>query len=673
MSAAAPGTPAKAATRVSPVASAADAPVAGWLSRSSDLVLAALVVAIIALMILPLPRLMIDTLVAINMCIGVLLVLMGIYVSSALQFSAFPSVLLISTLFRLALSVATTRMILLHGDAGAIIDTFGNLVAGGNLVVGLVVFLIITVVQFLVIAKGAERVAEVGARFTLDAMPGKQLSIDSDLRSGLLDKHEARAKRRELELESKLHGSMDGAMKFVKGDAIAGIVIILVNLLGGLAIGVWQLGMDVDAAMSKYSILTIGDGLVAQIPALLGAMAAGLIVTRSTDSDRDDHLGESIRKQFGAIPRVLMVAGGVCLLMAFVPGFPSGVFTVLALVLGAGGAMLVPAMRLRAARLAPASFQDAIEARGKGRRKPVAPTDAAPVTQSAPLLLWLPRSLAGSGRDEDLRLAVVDAVDAFQERSGVPVPRIEFRWRADELDLWQLDAFDVPIARGEWSREAGHDPMIPLIDVALRRQATLFIGLQEASRLLVQLGETYPDIVKELVRVVPMQNLAAILRNLVDEQVPIRNLRAITEALVQFGPQEKSPDALTEFARTALARHTCHRLAPDGTLRVISPAPRLEELLSGSMRTVGGAQQVSLEPAKLARVRAALSAAVEAHAPAALICPMPLRRHLRLILAPRHPDLPVLSYNELVAHVSLDVLEQVSLEGSGAQLSVVGS
>src|SRR5882762_3683465 len=221
----------------------------GVFARYSDLVLVAGVIAIVALMVLPLP-------------------LLAIYIGSPLEFSVFPSVLLMTTLFRLSLSIATTRMILLHADAGHIIATFGKVVAGGNLVVGLVVFLIITVVQFIVIAKGAERVAEVAARFSLDAMPGKQLSIDSDLRSGLIDKDEARRRRRALELESKLHGSLDGAMKFVKGDAIAGIVIIVINLLGGLAIGVMQKGMSLGDAMLKYSILTIGDGMVAQIPAL---------------------------------------------------------------------------------------------------------------------------------------------------------------------------------------------------------------------------------------------------------------------------------------------------------------------------------------------------------------------------------------------------------------------
>ena len=642
--------------------------IAGALMRSSDIFLALLVVAIIALMILPLPRLAVDTLVALNITIGVLLVLMGIYVSSALQFSAFPSVLLISTLFRLALSVATTRMILLHGDAGHIIDTFGKLVAGGNLVVGLVVFLIITVVQFLVIAKGAERVAEVGARFTLDAMPGKQMSIDSDLRSGLIDKVEARRKRRELELESKLHGSMDGAMKFVKGDAIAGIVIILVNLLGGLAIGIFQLGMPAGAAMQKYSILTIGDGLVAQIPALLGAMSAGLIVTRSTDNETDRHLGDSIQKQLTAIPRVLLVAGGIATMMALVPGFPSGVFLVIGVLLVIGGAVLVPALRAGMSRLAPASFEQALERRA-GERE-VAPTEAAPVTQSVPLLMWLPRALAGSSRDEALREAITETVEAYQERSGVPLPPVRFRWRAEDDDAWRLDVFDVPVTSGRWSRESGHAPLLAEIDVALAANATQFLGIQETGQLLSAANDDYPDIVKEAVRLIPIQNIAAIFRNLVEEGVPIRNLRAILEALVQGAPHEKDPSALTDFARLALARHTCWRLAPEGTMRVVALSAPLEEQLTAALRASGGVQQLSLDPATLARVRDALAAAVATHAPAAVLASAPLRRQVRALVAPTHPGTAVLSYNELLPELRLDVVEQVALD-DGVQLTAV--
>jgi type III secretion protein V len=264
--------------------------------RVADILLVGVLVAVVMLMIVPMPPLALDVLIATNMTIGILLLLSAMYVSKPLDFSTFPTVLLLSTLFRLAISISTTRMILTEMNGGDIVQQFGEMVAGGNLVVGLVVFLIITVVQFIVISKGAERVAEVAARFSLDAMPGKQLSIDSDLRSGILTKDEAREKRRTLELESKLHGSLDGAMKFVKGDAIASIVIVLVNLIGGLAIGMLYHDMSAGEAATTFSILTIGDGLVAQVPALFSAMAAGLLVTRTTDEDRDRDLGPAIAR-----------------------------------------------------------------------------------------------------------------------------------------------------------------------------------------------------------------------------------------------------------------------------------------------------------------------------------------------------------------------------------------
>lgn len=630
----------------------------GLLSRSSDIVLAGLIVAIVALMILPLPRIVIDSLVAVNIAIGLMLVLMGIYIGTALQFSSFPSVLLISTLFRLALSVATTRMILLHGDAGHIIDTFGKLVAGGNLVVGLVVFLIITLVQFLVIAKGAERVAEVGARFTLDAMPGKQLSIDSDLRSGLIDKVEARAKRRELEMESKLHGSMDGAMKFVKGDAIAGIVIIVVNLLGGLAIGVFQLQMSAGAAMQKYSILTIGDGLVAQIPALLGAMSAGLIVTRATDTQSDRHLGDSIQKQFAAMPRVMLVAGGICLLMALVPGFPSGVFVLLGIILAASGAVLVPALRNRFDKFSQPGFEAVMDTKA-ARRKRVDPAQAGPVQQAVPLLLELPPSFGAGGRQEALRDAVTASVDGYQLRSGVAMPEVRIHFRRDDVAEWALHAFEVPVATGEVDAGTTVELIAAEVEMALRRSGTLFLGLQETGQLLAMASVSYPDIVKEVVRAVPPASLAVILRNLVEEEISIRNLRGILEGLLQAAQHEKDLYNLTEFARMALSRQIGHRYAPKGELRAVALSAQLEDYLLQQLRSAAGVQQLSLDPAAVEDLRRRILDAVDACEPVALVCSVQLRRHVRALIVGERFDLPVLSYSELGPSVRLDILQQV--------------
>lgn len=629
------------------------------LSRYSDLMLAAGVVAIIALMVLPMPVLVIDMLVAVNIAFGLILILVAIYITSPLQFSVFPSILLISTLFRLALSIATTRMILLEGEAGQIIDTFGELVAGGNLVVGLVVFLIITVVQFIVIAKGAERVAEVAARFSLDAMPGKQLSIDSDLRSGLIDKDEARRKRRELELESKLHGSLDGAMKFVKGDAIAGIVIIIINLLGGLGVGVLQQGMDMGAAAVKYSILTIGDGMVAQIPALLGAMAAGLIVTRATDEEQDKHLGDSIQKQLTAKPRVLLVAGGICWLLATVPGFPSWVFILLGVVLGLAGVVLTPALRARVDNVSKPAF-DAVMKRKEASMPEVLATAVLAVPPAVPLLLQLPRQAVPGEAGLVLVRGLEDVLDDFQIHLGLSLPRISIHWHGDS-DGWRLLAFEVPIVQSDTLTDSPTDAIPEAIRQALRRHAALFIGIQETSALLARASGDYPEVVKEVLRAVPTQRVADILRVLVEEEVPIRNLRDILEAIADAGQREKDVFALTEFARMALKRQLSHRYAPHGSLRAVLLLPELEDALRQAIRVTAGVQQLAIEPADAKKVIDVLLAAVEKHRPAAIVTTVDLRRHVRKMIEQDCFDLPVLSFHELMPTLKLDVADRVGL------------
>ena len=314
------------------------------LTNRNDIILAVMIVAIIFMMILPLPTLAVDALIGVNMTISATLLMVAMYLPSPLAFSSFPSVLLVTTLFRLGISIATTRLILLQGDAGHIIETFGNFVVGGNLIVGLVVFLILTIVQFVVITKGAERVAEVAARFSLDAMPGKQMSIDADLRAGTIDMDQARQRRSVVEKESQLYGAMDGAMKFVKGDAIAGLIIVAVNLLGGILIGTLQRGMTAGNAVQVYSILTIGDGLIAQIPALI-AICAGIIVTRVQTGDGPSNVGRDIGSQVLAQPRALVIAAAIALGMGLIPGMPTLVFAILALAVGTVGLVLLRSTR----------------------------------------------------------------------------------------------------------------------------------------------------------------------------------------------------------------------------------------------------------------------------------------------------------------------------------------
>ncbi len=638
----------------------------------SDLLLVIGVVVILGTMVLTLTPLLIDSLVAVNIVIGVVLLLVSLYVGSPLEFSVFPSVLLITTLFRLAVSIATTKLILLDGHAGHIIDTFGRLVAGGNLVVGMVVFLIITVVQFIVIAKGAERVAEVSARFSLDAMPGKQLSIDSDLRSGLIDKDEARRKRRELELESKLHGSLDGAMKFVKGDAICGIVIIVINLLGGLAVGVMQQGLPIGQAMVKYSILTIGDGMVAQIPALLSAMAAGLIVTRATGDDRDRHLGDAIARQLAAKPRVLIVAGGLCLLFALVPGFPTWVFAVLGLLLGTTGVLLLPPMRARWQRFSRPARETVL------RRKDRAPEElltALPAPRpTLPLVLELPPSALQGDTPAALLAALEGVLDRINLELGLPLPRISIHAVA-QASGWRLLAFEVPIASGaipllaaaaaQPQRNPPHNPMCDALALAtlaaLRRNLMLFFGTQEASSYLGRAANDMPDVVKEVLRALPLQRVAEILRRLVEEEVAIRHAREILEALADAAQREKDVFALTELARIALKRQISHRAAPDGTLRALLLAPQLEEMLRESVRVNNGAQQLTLEPALARAVMDALVNGVRQHRPTAVVTAVDIRRHVRKLIEAECFDTPVLSYHELMPTLRLEPVGRVSV------------
>ena len=635
----------------------------GPLARYSDLLLVAGIVAIVALMVLPLPAAMIDLLVAVNIAIGLVLLLVAIYIAAPLEFSVFPSVLLITTLFRLSLAIATTRMILLHGHAGHIIDTFGKVVAGGNLVVGLVVFLIITVVQFIVIAKGAERVAEVAARFSLDAMPGKQLSIDSDLRSGLIDKDEARRKRRELELESKLHGSLDGAMKFVKGDAIAGIVIIVINLLGGLAVGVLQQGLDVSAAMVRYSILTIGDGMVSQIPALLAAMSAGLIVTRATD-DEHRHLGDAIRGQLSAKPRVLLVTGALCGLFALVPGFPAAVFLGLAAVLGTLGVLGTPTLRARVDKLT----RPALAAVGTKRPAPERVLATLPTVARAPvpLLLELPAGALQGESGRALLQALQDVQEHVQLSLGLPLPRISLHGQVPLDDAtadapgWRLLAFEVPIAEGAWPAADAPAALAGAAREALRRHGALFLGIQETSTMLARAAGEMPDVVKEVLRALPMQRLADILRRLVEEEVTVRQLREVLETLADVGQREKDVHTLTEFARIALRRQITHRHAPTGRLRALLLAPELEQLLRESIRVAGGVHQLALDPQAAQAIAAAFVQMIQAQAPDAVVVAVDLRRHVRKLIEPDAFDTPVLSYQELMPSVRLDLLGHVA-------------
>jgi type III secretion protein V len=637
----------------------------------SDILLAAGVMAIVALMILPIPLVVIDILVAANVLFGVGLLLLAIHIPGPTAFASFPSVLLLTTLFRLSLSIAITRLILLDADAGHIIETFGQLVVGGNLVVGIVVFLIITVVQFIVIAKGAERVAEVAARFTLDAMPGKQLSIDSDLRSGLIDKDDARRRRRHLEVESQLHGALDGAMKFVKGDSIAGIVIIIINMLGGLTIGVLQRGLPLGDAVQTYSILTIGDGLVGQIPALLSAIAAGLIVTRTAGEDVDEHLGASIAREIRRHPRVVMTAGVLAFLLALVPGFPWPVF------LAFGAAMSGSALWARR--------DDSITVRNLLARVgvPAKAAPALPVTSNGRDLEPLPELVLEVGGDlvsasdvQSLSAVAIRAVDAVREEFGAPIANPVVRVSRElQGGAFRLSSFGVAIGAGELlssadlsSPERGardvDSRLTQALGRALRRQLAQFAGIQETSNLLNRWSRDYPDLVKEMLRAAAPQRVSEVLRRLLEEGIPIRQLRDIFEAITDVCAREREAAVATEYVRIALRRHITQRyIGADRSISALIAHPELEDTLRQAVRASGQPGQVAVDPQLLQRVSGEIGAIRDeigsVFSRVVMLCSMDVRRHLRKLTEAEYFEMPVLSFQELSGDVPVIPVGQV--------------
>ena len=414
-----------------------------------------MLLAIVFMMILPLPTALVDVLIGANMSIAVVLLMLAIYITSPLEFSAFPAVLLITTLFRLSLSITTTRLILLQGDAGQIVSTFGNFVVGGNLVVGIVVFLIITIVQFMVITKGSERVAEVSARFSLDAMPGKQMSIDGDMRAGAIDVNEARHRRSLIEKESQMYGSMDGAMKFVKGDSIAGLIIIVVNILGGVMIGVTQKGMSAGEALELFSVLTVGDGLVSQIPALFIAITAGIIVTRVSNEESND-LGSDIGGQVIAQPRALLIGGVLLVLFALIPGFPKVTFLVLALVVGGGGFFLFYQQKKQSESDQSDLSSFVAQGAGSPAAKPTVSRNSKgklgeqeEFAMTVPLLIDLDSRLQESLEAVALNDELARVRRALYLDLGVPFPGIHLRFNEAMKDSeYLIQLQEVPVARG---------------------------------------------------------------------------------------------------------------------------------------------------------------------------------------------------------------------------------
>ena len=638
----------------------------------ADAVLAGLVIAVVGLMVVPLPTWLLDLLIASNLACSVVILLVSLYVSEALKIASFPTLLLITTLIRLALNVSSTRLILLQADAGEVIKAFGTFVVHGNYVVGAVIFLILTIIQFIVIAKGSERVAEVGARFALDAMPGKQMAIDAELRSGAIDGTEARARRRTLVRESQFYGAMDGAMKFVKGDVIASLLITIVNILGGLAIGVGQKGMDPLAALKRYGLLTIGDGLVTQIPALVIATGAGVLVTRVASEEADTPLGAELANQLLSQPQALRVGGFFVLLLSLVPGLPMLPF------LAIGGLLLLGSR----ARTKALRSNKEIALAEPTQRRVSGPAGMRFVPVVTPWGLEVATDLASFEEDEvrgnevrraGLRSAISAVREIVFREFGVPLP--PGRLAANEqlpprhvvLSIHEVPArvFAIP---PEIADSVVAEYVVGQALAVLQNRAVDFLGIAETQGLLDELEQVAPATVRQVVpKPVAVTLLADVLRRLAEERVNIRDLRAILEALALVGNVERDPLNLAEFVRSQLRRPLTHALTQGGReLSVIVLEPQIEETVRSAVSRTPAGSFLTLAPAAARDIVSAVRRAIPkepSDLPLIVLTQPDIRRFVRKLLELDLREARVVSYAELLPEVAIRPIGRATLAG----------
>jgi type III secretion protein V len=632
----------------------------------ADIALAAFVVLVVGLMIVPLPTALLDVLLATNLSASIAILLVVLYAGDAISIATFPTVLLLTTLFRLSLNVASTRLILLQADAGQVIRAFGTFVVRGNYVVGGVVFLVLTIIQFVVVAKGSERVAEVGARFALDAMPGKQMAIDAELRGGSIDGAEAKRRRRLLQRESQFYGAMDGAMKFVKGDVISSLVILVVNLVGGLTIGVLMKGTSVVDALRRYGLLTIGDGLVTQIPALVLSTAAGVLVTRVASEEADTPLGEELAKQLFGVPRALQVAGVFVLILAAVPGLPGFPFAILAVALLAVGRARARAQEEQEARAStePAGHGRPAAAGASGQRAFVPMVVPWSVEVSADLATVLDRPAGG------FRAMALGLREVLFSELGVPLPLPRVRLREDLASRQVLlSVHEVPaqliVVPAEVPDEQTVERVRAEVLALLRARAADFVGLAETQRLLDELEPYAPATVRNVVpRPVSLATLADVLRRLLEERVSIRDLRAVLEALATVAASEKDPLGLAEHVRSQMRRAITFRLTGGaGEVGVVLLDPVLEDTVRRAITKTPAGAFLALPPQASRDVRASLRRALEPLVamagsggdplPPCILTQPDIRRFVRKVIETDWPEVWVVTFAELLPELAI--------------------
>lgn len=672
-----------------------------FFTRNTDVAMGFAAMSILMVMIIPIPTAMLDLLLTFNITFGLMILLVGMYVIKPLDFSAFPSILLLATLFRLALNIASTRLILLHGNEGAsaagrVIMAFGSFVVGGNYLVGVIVFLILVVVNFVVITKGAGRIAEVAARFTLDAMPGKQMSIDADLNAGLIDEQEARERRRLLSRESEYYGAMDGANKFVRGDAIAGIVITLINIVAGFAIGVFQNGMSFGDAAQTYTLLTVGDGLVSQVPALIISTAAGIVVSRA---GAESSLGSEIGSQLFMQPRALFVAAAILFGFGIIPGLPTAPFFILSLLAGGLAYSLVQAKRQRQALEAelPATVAEEQADGAADVFKPLPPVDILGLEIGYGLI-----PMVDAQQDGELLDRIKSIRRQIAQEIGIVVPSIHIQ---DNMQLkpgeYCIKLKGNEVARGDlmlhhymamnpghadenlrgiptkepaygidayWIKEGSREEAIAkgytVVDLptvltthisdVIRRNAHELIGRQEVQQMLDSLKETHPKVVDELVPTqMSLGGVVRVLQNLLTEQVPIRDLLTILEAIADWAPSIKQIDLLTEYVRQALARTITRQYqTPEGELPAVVLGQGAERRIAESLQRTDQGEFITLSPQTAQRLMQRLAEQVEKFAHRNLqpvvLCSGQLRGHFKKLVDRFIPQMVVLAYEEIL-------------------------
>ncbi len=685
-----------------------------FLTENSEIVAALGVVGILILMVMPLPPFLLDLLLSFNITFALTILLVGTYLMKPLDFSSFPSVLLIATLFRLSLNIASTRIILLHGSegpaaAGSVIKAFGSFVVGGNYVVGAIVFIVLVMINLLVITKGSGRIGEVAARFTLDAMPGKQMSIDADLNAGLIGEEEAKARRKEISREADFYGAMDGASKFVKGDAVAGVIITLINIVGGLSIGVLQNGMNIADAAQTYTLLTVGDGLVTQIPALMISTAAGIVVSRAGSKST---MGREVLSQLLRQPKAIGIASVVLFGFGLVPGLPAIPFIVLSIL---AGGVAYTVTQSRKAEQEKVEERETIEEKtgSRERLESIPLVDILALEVGYGLIPMVDAEQAGDllERIRAFRLQIAKEIGIvvapihIQDNMKLKPGEYSILLKGNEVAGGELMmnhylAMDPGNADGKiggvptkeptyglpafWIKEGARENalakgytvvdlptvLITHLSDVIRRHAHELLGRQEVQQLMDNLKISSPKVVEELIpNLLPLGAVGKVLQNLLIEQIPIRDLLTILETLADWAPMIKDADALTEYVRQALAR-TITKLyqSPEGNIPVITLDQNIEKTVAQAVQHTEQGNFLPIEPNVAREIMKKVTQNLEKFSqlnqqPVVLCSPL-IRSHFKKLADRFIPDLVVLSYNEIVNNIQIHSIGTVALDNA---------